>query len=69
MLLNDLVRENEDGTYIVTLKREESNVFVVQQDTGIYWPMVLVFLGVMAIFVTFIVVMSRKNKKEQKSSS
>ncbi|MGM8214696.1 alpha-amylase family glycosyl hydrolase [Bacillaceae bacterium W0354] len=64
LIINDLVRENDDGTYTVAVEREASNVFNVQPDSGIYWPMVLVFGGVMSIFIIFSIVMYRKKRHQ-----
>lgn len=63
LLIDDLVREKEEGIYTVAAERESSNIFMVQNSTGIYWPLILIFGGIMAIFVTFTLVMYRKNKK------
>lgn len=59
-LINDLIRENDDGTYSIVMEREASNVFIVQNDIGIYWPMVIIFVGVLGLFIIFSIVMYRK---------
>ncbi|RPF52072.1 alpha-amylase family glycosyl hydrolase [Aquisalibacillus elongatus] len=62
LLVDDLIRENDDGTYSVAAERESSNIFMVQDDTGVYWPLIFIFVGIMTIFVVFSILMYRKNK-------
>ncbi|WP_027963910.1 alpha-amylase family protein [Halalkalibacillus halophilus] len=60
---NDLIREEEDGTYAIALERESTNVYAVQADQGINWALTLIFGGVMGIFVVFAVTMYVKNRR------
>ncbi|SEP82765.1 alpha-amylase family glycosyl hydrolase [Piscibacillus halophilus] len=62
LLEDDLIRQNDDGTYSITVDREASNIFMVQENTGFYWPLIFIFAGGMTIFIIFTVMMYRKNK-------
>ncbi|WP_194840838.1 alpha-amylase family glycosyl hydrolase [Filobacillus milosensis] len=63
ILKNDLIRENSDGSYSVAVEREASNIYMVQENTGINLPLVLVFGGVMSVFIVFAILMYRKNRR------
>ncbi len=62
LLKDDLARQNDNGTYTVAVDRESSNIFNVREDSGLYWPLIFIFAGVMAIFIIFAILMYRKNK-------
>lgn len=64
LIEDDLVRQNDDGKYMIAVEREASNIFLVQEDTGLYWPLILIFVGGMTVFITFAIVMYRKNKNQ-----
>ncbi|GAA0454862.1 alpha-amylase family protein [Alkalibacillus silvisoli] len=65
---DDLIRENDDGTYTVGLERESANVYNVQPNQGIYWPLTLLFFGVLGTFIVFAIVMYLKNRREDKGN-
>ncbi|MBR7554595.1 alpha-amylase family glycosyl hydrolase [Allobacillus sp. GCM10007491] len=62
LLINDLVREGDDGEYRIATDRESANIFVVKDNSGIYWPITLVFVGVMGAFIFFAITMYRKQR-------
>ncbi|MET3683401.1 glycosidase [Alkalibacillus flavidus] len=68
LILNDLVRENDDGTYTVSLERESTNVYNVQASQGVNWLLVSIFGGVMGLFVVFAIVIYMKNAKERRKA-
>ena len=62
LLINDLVREGENGEYRIATDRESANIFIVKEDSGIYWPITIVFVGVMGAFIIFAITMYRKQR-------
>ncbi|MDQ0351746.1 glycosidase [Alkalibacillus filiformis] len=66
LIEDDLIRENEDGTYTVSLERESSNVYNVQPNQGIYWPLTSLFFGVLGAFIVFAIIMYRKNRRQDR---
>ena len=62
LLINDLVREWENGEYRIATDRESANIFIVKEDSGIYWPITIVFVGVMGAFIIFAITMYRKQR-------
>ncbi|GGK07178.1 hypothetical protein GCM10007063_32070 [Lentibacillus kapialis] len=65
LLGDNLVRENENGKYRVGLPRETAEVYVVQNDAGLNW---IVIVPIAAIFVTFVVgiiYLTRQQKKRE----
>ncbi|WP_162297815.1 alpha-amylase family glycosyl hydrolase [Halalkalibacillus sediminis] len=62
---NDLIKENDDGTYSIGLNRELANVYTVHENRGIYWPLTLLFVGGMGTFIAFVIIVSRRNKKTE----
>src|SRR5690606_27748837 len=61
LLEDDIVRKQKDGTHKIILDRESSNIFILENNTGINWlfflPMAFVLIG----FVWFIVKLERHN--------
>ncbi|WP_411955095.1 alpha-amylase family glycosyl hydrolase [Alkalibacillus sp. S2W] len=65
LIRDDLVRQNDDGSYTVSLERESTNVYNVREDTGANWLLISIFGGVMGIFVVFAIIIYWKNAKER----
>lgn len=62
---DDTIRAN-DGKYYVGLTREAAEIFVLEENAGINWTYITMLVGIMAIFVIAIVILSIKQKKRQK---
>lgn len=62
-LEDELIRENKDGEYIMSIPRESAEVFIVQEETGYNWILIGLFVGVIALFVIFMIYLTRKQKK------
>ncbi|ENH96158.1 alpha-amylase family protein [Gracilibacillus halophilus YIM-C55.5] len=61
VLYDDIVREQEDGTHQMILERETANIFIVEEDTGLNWPFLSFLIVVFGGFITFVIVMTKKN--------
>ncbi|WP_181349169.1 alpha-amylase family glycosyl hydrolase [Thalassobacillus sp. CUG 92003] len=65
-LLHDgLVRSQSDGTYKLSLEREQADVFLLEENQGINWLFISFVLGVMGIFVGAVGYISLKNRRNQ----
>ncbi|GGC74280.1 hypothetical protein GCM10007216_01160 [Thalassobacillus devorans] len=62
MLTDDIVREVEAGTYHVAMEREQAEVYLVEEDTGLNWGFLLFIGGIFGIFVVAVIFLSRKSK-------
>ena len=62
LLENDLVRQGDSGNYRLQADRESANIYVVDENSGIYWPLTIVVIGIMSVFIIFAIVMYRKNR-------
>ncbi len=63
LLEDNIVRQQNDGTYRVILERETSNIFVLEEDTGFNWFFIAMMIVILGGFVAFIVAISVKNRK------
>ncbi|RDW19934.1 alpha-amylase family glycosyl hydrolase [Oceanobacillus chungangensis] len=62
---DNLVRENENGTYRVGLARETAEVYSIGPDTGINWSFIGFVGGIFLLFVVGVIYLSRKAKKSE----
>ena len=62
LLGDNIVKRNDDGEYVMTLSRETSEVYLIEDDTGVNWFLVGFIIMVMVVFVVGIIVLSRKQK-------
>lgn len=65
LLYDDTVRAQDNGDYVVGVDRESADIFVVQEDSGFTWRLILFAGGVFALFVIAVIVLSRKQKKRE----
>lgn len=63
---DNLVRENENGSYRIGLPRETAEVYEVQEDTGLNWIFIGFILSVFIAFIGGIIAVSIKQKKMNK---
>ena len=52
MLEDEIIRE-ENGKFYLVLKREESNVYKVNGETGVNWLFISLIIGVNVLFIAF----------------
>lgn len=69
LLEDDIIRQQKDGTHKIILDRESSNIFILENNTGVNWlfflPMAFVLIG----FVWLIVKLERHNKRAQQQQN
>ncbi|MFG6116197.1 alpha-amylase family glycosyl hydrolase [Halobacillus sp. MO56] len=63
MLTDDIAREVEEGTYKIAMEREQSEVYLVEENTGLNWSFLLFVGGIFAAFVVAVIILSRKSRK------
>ena len=66
LLHDDTIRQNKDGKFLISMERESSEVFVIRDDTGFNWGFIAFVVGLLSLFVVFVIVMSIKQKKREK---
>lgn len=66
VLGDNLIRENSEGEFRVSVPRETAEVFLVEEDTGLNWGLISFIGGVFILFIFFINFASRNQKKEAK---
>ncbi|HLS60524.1 MAG TPA: alpha-amylase family glycosyl hydrolase [Virgibacillus sp.] len=64
VLGDNLIRENSQGEFRVSVPRETAEVFIVEEDVGFNWWLIGFIVGVFVLFVFFINFASRNTKKE-----
>ena len=52
-LLEDEIIREENGKFYLVLKREESNVYKVNGETGVNWLFISLIVGVNVLFIAF----------------
>lgn len=65
VLGDNLIRENANGEYNVSLSRESADVFLIEDNEGLNWLFIGFILGVFALFIGFVIFLSHKQKKNQ----
>ncbi|HDR4871280.1 TPA: alpha-amylase [Bacillus cereus] len=61
LLEDEIIREENGGVYLV-LKREESNVYKVNGETGVNWLFISLIVGVNVLFIAFLIAVKRKRR-------
>lgn len=61
-LLQDEIIREENGKFYLVLKREESNVYKVNGETGVNWLFISLIVGVNVLFIAFLIAVKRKRK-------
>ncbi|TMN23074.1 alpha-amylase family glycosyl hydrolase [Lentibacillus cibarius] len=65
LLGDNLVRANDNGKFRIGLARETAEVYVIQNDTGLNWLLIVPIAGIFIIFIAGIFYINRKNKKQE----
>lgn len=65
LLGDNLVREDKNGDFRIGIPRESSEVYIVENNTGINWFFIGAILSVFIIFIIGVIYLSRKQKKEE----
>lgn len=68
LLYDDTVRAQDNGEYVVGVDRESADVFVVQEDKGFAWGLILFAGGIFTLFVVAVIVLGRKQKQREKAA-
>ncbi|OXB96732.1 MULTISPECIES: alpha-amylase family glycosyl hydrolase [Bacillus] len=61
-LLEDEIIREEEGEFYLVLKREESNVYKVNGETGVNWLFISLIVGVNVLFIAFLIAVKRKRR-------
>src|SRR5699024_1072489 len=65
VLGDNLVRQNDEGDYLLNLPRESTEVFIVEENSGINWLFLGFIVGVFALFVGAIIYLTHKQKQRE----
>lgn len=65
LLEDDIVREEDDGTFTISVPRETADIFVIESDTGMNWPFIIIIGGVFLLFPIFVLTVSIKQKRRK----
>ncbi|HDR7795212.1 TPA: alpha-amylase [Bacillus luti] len=63
-LLEDEIIRGEDGKFYLVLKREESNVYKVGEETGMNWLFISLIVGVNVLFIAFLIAVKKKRRRD-----
>ncbi|MDA2216111.1 alpha-amylase family glycosyl hydrolase [Bacillus albus] len=61
-LLEDEIIREENGNFYLVLKREESNVYKVNGETGVNWLFICLIVGVNVLFIAFLLAVKKRRK-------
>ncbi|PEU37913.1 alpha-amylase [Bacillus cereus] len=61
-LLQDEIIREENGKFYLVLKREESNLYKVNGETGVNWLFISLIVGVNVLFIAFLIAVKRKRR-------
>ncbi|WP_242216239.1 alpha-amylase family glycosyl hydrolase [Bacillus cereus group sp. BfR-BA-01351] len=61
-LLEDEIIREENGKFYLVLKREESNVYKVNGETGVNWLFISLIVGVNVLFIAFLIMVKKRRK-------
>ena len=64
LLQDDLIRQNEDGTYYIVLTREMSDVYYVEEDQGYNVGYIVATASVVVGFTIFLVAVLRRSNRQ-----
>jgi len=65
VLGDNLVRENDEGDYLLNVPRESTDVFIVEPNSGINWLFIGFIVGVFVLFVGAIIYLTHKQKQRE----
>src|SRR5699024_2229522 len=55
VLHDDTSRKKKDGKFLISMERESSEVFVIREDTGFNWGFIAFVVGLLSMFVLFVI--------------
>jgi hypothetical protein len=67
LLTKDLVRSDESGTYKLALNREESEIYLLKDKSGLNIPYLAALGTVYALFLLFIYLVWKRGRKNRNS--
>lgn len=65
VLGDDLIRENDDGNYLINIPRESVDVFIIEENSGLNWLFIGLVGGVFITFVISIIYLTQKQKRRE----
>lgn len=65
LLGDNLVREDEEKEFRIGLPRETTEVYVIEENSGINWFFIGAIVGIFVIFVVAVIILTRKQKKRE----
>ncbi|WP_404451714.1 alpha-amylase [Virgibacillus necropolis] len=68
LLGDNIVRENEQDEYILTLDRETVEIYTLEENKGLNWLFIGMVISIFAIFVAAIMTLSYKQRKRERKS-
>ncbi|MFD1067886.1 alpha-amylase family glycosyl hydrolase [Oceanobacillus locisalsi] len=69
ILEDNLVRENEEGSYRIGIPRESVEVYRLEEDKGINWLFIGFIATVLLLFVVAVVLLKRKQKLRERQEN
>ncbi|ASK60823.1 alpha-amlyase [Virgibacillus phasianinus] len=68
LLGDNIVRKDDNGEYKLALDRETVEIYTVEENKGLNWLFIGMVVGIFAIFVIAIVILSNKQRKRERKS-
>ncbi|TFJ93572.1 alpha-amylase family glycosyl hydrolase [Lentibacillus salicampi] len=65
LLGDNLVRENDQGEFRIGLPRETAEVYVIEDNAGLNWLIIVPIVVIFILFVAGIIYLSRQQKKRE----
>ncbi len=65
LLTGDLVRSDDKGNYTVVLDREESEVYLLKNKSGLNYPYLAALGTAYALFLSFIFIVWKRGRKKK----
>lgn len=62
LLGDDIVRENQQGEFKISVPRETAEIYIIEEDRGVNWLFIGVVSGVLLLFIIAVIYLSRKQK-------
>ncbi|PAV29231.1 alpha-amlyase [Virgibacillus profundi] len=62
---DNIVRENDNGEFRISIPRETAEVFSIEPDQGFNWGLIGFVIGVFLLFVVGVIYLTRKQKKRE----
>ncbi|QVY62845.1 alpha-amylase family glycosyl hydrolase [Cytobacillus gottheilii] len=65
LLNGDLVRSDNDGNYTIVTDREEAEVYVLAEKTGINFTHIAIMVGIIVAFIAFLIIVKKRSKQNE----